>query len=320
MTTSEPASFSNEPSADPGSDAQGAAFFNAHRRTQVAVTIASAVCFVVFWFGAAWVGLPSQPGFQGSLLLQRAGMVMLAVTWLLMLISFILASLIAGRMWFFAGLFSALVGFGALSIRGGSMRYVLFEAASHNALHAAFVWLAVEQLLLFVPIALAWVWAFRLYEQATAAPETQPSDDEHPTPIAMILGAQLVITAVLMLLLVATENKKQVLIGTFIAGLAGTSIAEQFAPTRKAGAWLWVGPLVVGFVGYLLAASSAGSWTTGDPMGTFAALARPLPLDYASAGCAGALLGFWLGAERPDRAFSLRGRGATNSSNDGSPG
>jgi hypothetical protein len=37
---------------------------------------------------------------------------------------------------------------------------------------------------------------------------------------------------------------------------------------------------------------------TGRVTGVFAPLARPLPLDYASFGTAGALLGYWMGADR----------------------
>jgi hypothetical protein len=55
----------------------------------------------------------------------------------------------------------------------------------------------------------------------------------------------------------------------------------------------------VGLIGYFLAHSAGADFTTGSPQGNFAALARVLPLDYASSGVAGALLGYWVGAERP---------------------
>ncbi|HWG07322.1 MAG TPA: hypothetical protein VG271_20140, partial [Beijerinckiaceae bacterium] len=50
---------------------------------------------------------------------------------------------------------------------------------------------------------------------------------------------------------------------------------------------------------------NASDYTTGYAVGTFANLAHPLPLDYTSAGVAGTLLGYWVGADRPDVAVSI---------------
>ena len=56
--------------------------------------------------------------------------------------------------------------------------------------------------------------------------------------------------------------------------------------------------VIVGVFGYLFAylafcSTDPITWKSGTGGGTLAALARPLPLDYASLGTAGALVGYW---------------------------
>lgn len=71
-------------------------------------------------------------------------------------------------------------------------------------------------------------------------------------------------------------------------------IAYKYSPVPSS-IWYWAGPLMVGLVGYLLVFTGQDpQLVVGNPSGTFAALARPLPMDYASVGPAGALLGYWM--------------------------
>ena len=61
-----------------------------------------------------------------------------------------------------------------------------------------------------------------------------------------------------------------------------------------------MGPLLTGVIGYALAAmGQVSNLNIGLPTGTVAALARPLPLDYASVGIAGAILGYWMSTANP---------------------
>jgi hypothetical protein len=69
-------------------------------------------------------------------------------------------------------------------------------------------------------------------------------------------------------------------------------VSHHLFPTRPSP-WYWCGPLVVAVIGYLLAASGSQLWMIGQVGGYAPALARPAPLDYASAGTAGALVGYW---------------------------
>jgi hypothetical protein len=51
----------------------------------------------------------------------------------------------------------------------------------------------------------------------------------------------------------------------------------------------------VGAIGYLLQYfGQAPGWQIGEIHGTFAGLARPLPLDYAGAGVASSIVSYWI--------------------------
>jgi hypothetical protein len=289
------------------SDPSAGAIFNTHRRTQIAVFLAAALCFLLFWKGGQWLHIPAEPGFQASLLQQPNWPLAIGATYVMVAAAVVIGTLIGGRFWFFAGLFSATIGLMALSARGGPMRFVLFDAAAHGAAQRVFLRLFVEQCLLFFPIALIWTYLWRHYQAAIPVVEPAEGGEEPAPSTALAVLAQLAIMGAALLLLAPTDAKKQVLVAVFLAGFVGTSLGDYLFPHRKAAAWYWVGPLVVGAVGYLLAHSNATPWTNGNPAGSFAALARPLPLDYASAGCAGTLLGYWLGSERPDLSVSLLG-------------
>ncbi len=107
------------------------------------------------------------------------------------------------------------------------------------------------------------------------------------------------------LLFVQTDSKKQVLASVFIAGLAGTSVAESYFADRRTARWYWVGPVVVGVIGYIAIWITIPKFEDGNRLLddlTFAALARALPLDYASAGMFGALMGYWMSGRNYDEA------------------
>jgi hypothetical protein len=104
--------------------------------------------------------------------------------------------------------------------------------------------------------------------------------------------------AVLVALLARTDEKKQVLAAVALGSFLATLLAYSVAPVRPA-TWFWIGPVVVGAFGYVAASfawrnASPVEWKTGMGGGILGALARPLPLDYASLGTAGALLGYWI--------------------------
>ncbi|HSU68272.1 MAG TPA: hypothetical protein VLJ39_15445 [Tepidisphaeraceae bacterium] len=289
------------------SDPDGGSIFTAYRRTQFFVLLASALSLLLFWFGGAIVHLPSEPGYSAGVLQQPGWVLDLICVYVLLAATVVIGSVIGGRFWYFAGLFAGVTGLMAISLRGGPMRYVLFDAASRANTRGVFLQLLVEQCLLFAPVAMIWSVFWRRYEAATSKPEA--TDDVLKPPAAPpILGVavQIIVTGFIVWLLAATDAKKQVLVGVFLGGLGGAIAADNISPHPKAAAWYWIGPFIVGAIGYALAYVNAPGWTTGSPFGMFASLARPLPLDYASAGCAGVLIGYWISAERPHVRFSFR--------------
>lgn len=294
------------PNAPTDAAATGGTIFTPYRRTQFFVVIASIVCFLLFWWAGRARAIPQEKGFEASLLQQPNWLLDFVATYVLFGVCLIVGTLIAGWTWFFAGLFAANVGLIAFSARGGSIRYVLFRAASHGSAQGVYLTLALELCLLFIPVALAWVYFWRQYQRLLPLPkDAEAEHPDHSLPVFAVL-AQIAITGALAMLLLATESKQQVLVSLFLSGLIGTALADYVAPHRKAPAWYWIGPLAVGLIGYVLAYMSATAWTNGGPLGALAPLARPLPLDYASAGAAGTLLGYWLAAERERVAFSTR--------------
>ena len=143
--------------------------------------------------------------------------------------------------------------------------------------------------------------------QSLHAPGEAKSAKPEQIPVAVAVVAQIAITGAIVLLLAATDGKKQVLVSAFLGGLIGAALADYAAPHRQAVRWYWIGPMAVAVIGYLLAYLNSTPSTNGLPMGAFAALARPMPLDYASMGAAGTLLGYWTAAaERPRVRFSMR--------------
>jgi hypothetical protein len=280
----------------------GGSIIPPYRVTQFFVLLASLLCIALFrWVGNS-LNVPAERGFDASVLRQPHWPMVLLAIYATFAICLIFGTLISGRWWFFGGLFATLVGLAVLSVRGGPMRYVLFDAQSAGLTQRVFLTLALETALLFVPIAMAWTYLWPRFESLLPALDTTKTpSDEMPLPLAVL--AQVGITGVIVLLLAAIDSKKQVLVSVFLAGMIGTALADYIAPHRQAARWYWVGPLAVGVIGYLFAYFNATSWTNGAPLGAFAALARPLPLDYASAGAAGALLGYWAAADRPRVKF-----------------
>jgi hypothetical protein len=168
-----------------------------------------------------------------------------------------------------------------------------------------FLMLAGELCLLFVPLSLMWVFFSRRYDAALTALETADEKTPSTGSLPITLLAQFVVTGALLLLLCPTDAKKQVLVGVFVACFGGAAVAENVVPDRQAATWFWVSPLAIGVLGYLLAFMNGGDFTTGAATGMLANLAHPVPLDYAGAGVAGTLLGYWSGAERPELKTSM---------------
>jgi FtsH-binding integral membrane protein len=219
---------------------------------------------------------------------------------------------LAGSVRFEAGLFAAALGMIVVSLRSGTVQTVLQQS---NGDDHVFVALAAELLILAVVLGALWamLWiAGRAKLVRPVAPEAgavadgppaahgaaAASGSEHPAMKLAATAAQAVVTAIIMMFLCQSQAKYQALASLAIASTVGTIVAYHSFPTRPS-VWFWTGPLLVGFFGYILAASGQDSGiAVGNPQGMFAALARPLPVDYASVGTAGAIWGYWIVRKR----------------------
>jgi hypothetical protein len=292
--------------------------FRVWRMTRPVVLAMSAACLAVFWGAGALLRIPSHYGYEASLLQQpgiAAKLLAVLAAAFLFLACALLVQLVAAQRWVLVGPFAAAVGLAAWSVRGGPSVYVYRMAGTAGYGARVFPMLLLELILLFVAIGLTWwllVGRMELLVQ-------QASDDAPPGPPkhlrktsrrseASLLGrvqglaTQVAIIGLIALVLTATADKAQVLASVLIASIVGTGLAEHYFKDERLGPWLWAGPLIVGALGYLLTwmtGDSAVATETGRVTGAFAPLARPLPLDYASFGTAGALLGYWMAADMP---------------------
>jgi len=192
---------------------------------------------------------------------------------------------------FEGGLFCAAVGMTALSARGGPVHYTLMDAPGSGV----FLKLLVELVLLFVFVGCGWFALHILRESSLLRAEPHGDDDDldaMPGQGLLALGAQIILMIILVLLFAQTDKKPQVIWGVALAAFLAALGAHSLFPARPS-AWFWITPLIVGVIGYLFAWSGGNHLPGGVVGGLMPALARPLPLDYASAGVAGSLYGYW---------------------------
>ena len=289
--------------------------FTPGKLTQLLVLIAVGISCAIFWFAARVMDIPREPRFGGSLLQSYAGVGWLIAALALLAIGAGIGTLLAGRRLPMAGVFVATVGLAVWSARGGAMQYVLFNAQNSGLGRAVFFRLLIELLVLCAGVAAIWnvLWLRARARQAASiqtsqSPKPQPqppltndakADESRSTGAALL--AQIGLTALLVfLLLVETSVKKQVMVSVFVASFSGALLAESFFATRTSWRWYWLGPVAVGVIGYVAAWIQPTGMDIGHLTGALAPLARALPLDYASLGCAGALAGYWFSMPEAD--------------------
>src|SRR4051812_19575285 len=172
------------------------------------------------------------------------------------------------------------------------MRYVLMYAPGGGV----FLRLILETLLLFAFIGLAWMALGFLRDRGLIHEKYRDEPDAPdalPAHGLMALAAQVVIMIVILALLAHTDKKAQVVWSLAVAAPIAALAAHSLFPARPS-IWFWTAPMLVGLIGYSLALFGGGNHLPGGAIGGYApALARPLPLDYASIGTAGSLFGYW---------------------------
>ena len=233
------------------------------RRTQLLVAALIAVSFMIFWYAGdiaghplsvqerrevCWNSLPhparsSGCAGRGSCFPDAA----------------LLSDAFLRRRWFLAGLAVACAG----TRWPGRSAAVRCTRSSFTPLRDRLLPPALELLILGAMVGGLWnffwsrlpapsVWSSPA--DATRRNRSNRSPKNEPTSLAMALVAQMRFDGgILLIMLVQTDAKKQVLASVFLAGLAGTSIAESYFADRNTARWYWVGPVVVGIVGYFAA-------------------------------------------------------------------
>jgi hypothetical protein len=261
-------------------------------KARIGLGSAIVACWLMMLLATSWFAIPALPGFDGSLLRQPSPVLAILMIAIFLPICTLLGTFLAGAIRFEAGLFAATMGLMTVSLRGGTMQSVLQEAGGQASVYYTLIG---ELIILAILLGAMWAMLWFIGKKTVIAREEplELDHDESSGPFACI--AQVVSMSLIMMFLCQSEAKYQSLASVGIASCVGTMIAFMSFPTRP-GIWYWTGPLAVGLIGYIIAATGNDpTMAIGHPShGIFSALARPLPLDYASAGPAGSILGYWM--------------------------
>ena len=271
---------------------------NTYQRNRLLLSLAAAAAFAMFWLAGKWFGIPEHQGYEISLALQRSPGVDFLVVGVVLCAATVVGTVIAGTVRYDAGLFAAAIGLMALSLRGGSLRYIT-QAASGRGVFLA---MAVETAVLgaLLGIAALGLWLLERGGRLLADELRDGVKDQgHALGDKLLaLATQVGTMAVIVAVLARTDSKKQVLAAVALGSFLATLLAYSVAPVRGS-VWFWAGALVCSMFGHIMAhfawrTAGAVDWKTGMGGGILGGLARPLPLDYASLGTAGAILGYWM--------------------------
>jgi hypothetical protein len=272
-----------------------------HHRNRLLMLTGITVCAAVFVGASKLFHVPATPGFSASILGAPSPTVSFLVVAAALLVCVLVGTLITGRVRFDAGLFCAVLGMLALSLRSGTVGDVLRATAGQGGGATAFMGFAAELLLLYAVLGLGWSVLWLLHRQDyLKADQFRDGVEETHDPVVIKVCALLMQaagTALCMIVLVQTDSKTQVLWSVAAASYLGAILAHVLYPVSPSP-WLWVGPMLVGVTGYVTAylklAPSDVAWRTGQLRFSLAPLARALPVDYVTAGTAGAVLGYWM--------------------------
>jgi hypothetical protein len=273
-------------------------YLNSYQRARLLLLSGSILCFIAFWYSASVFHIPRYKGQDASLLIDSPSILTFIVIAIVLAISVAIGTAVAGMVRFNAGLLTASLGLAALSFRGGQTRRTILWGLTVVGQNQLFGRFFLELLILSVMIGAAWYVLRNLYTAGKLRDRESPIMNEgEPGDLGaeiFSLAAQFFVTALLVMLIALDDAKQQVMAAIFIASFGGSAFAHTFFPTGPRS-WYWLPPLLVGHVGFLMAWFFVPNGLfTADFRGPFAGLYRPLPLDYASMGPAGAIIGHWM--------------------------
>ena len=234
---------------------------------RIRLAIAFALSFAMFWWVGNWFDIPAHRGFNASLLAQPSAVSTILIVAITALISTALCTIIAGAVRSDAGLFCTALGLMALSVRGGPMRYALFDAKG-----SVFITMAIELILLFAVFGVAWMLVLKLRDLGVSKRD-DPHFTSHREEIGQKLiatGIQAVATLAMMSILCRTDQKCSARVDW--RSIDGRLDRRGHGCTDAPSVWYWPGPLLVGLLGYLWSSMNTGLLSLGQPAGYFAAL------------------------------------------------
>jgi capsular exopolysaccharide synthesis family protein len=178
----------------------------------------------------------------------------------------------------------------ALIVLGGILAAVTLNGGAINTLwssqqHAAITSSTAQTILLFATLLFGW----SVVRRTRMAGPLNIADPIVASDVALAVFAQASAMSAMMILLSHWHSKGECLAVIAFSSCLATMLAYWMAPLRSSLCF-WLSPFAVALFGYLCAAASA----QGIHVSMLMALARPMPLDYASMGTIGAMLGFWI--------------------------
>lgn len=262
----------------------------AYHRPRVLMALTALSGYLIIHLLSTWLRLPAATDRSPSILLNQPWGLALPVLFIGLILSAAVGSLIGGRVRPDAGLIAAAFGLLAMSIRSGTVRFAFLSGKGASV----YAIMAMEMVLLYVMLLFIWI-ALRWMVQRKYLPEDVECDEMSANEDKLVfrliaLGTQVAVMAIVVLMVGQSDRKFQALAAIGLGSFAGTIVAHTLFSVQPS-VWFWAGSLVTGLIGYFLALANPGLWIIGK-------YASPLvtgtPLDYASAGVIGALIGYWM--------------------------
>jgi len=279
-------------------------------RIRVALAVLLALC--IGYAGARLFGFPADVGFNASILRQPSPIVAILGAAVTFGVASLAALPIVRRVHAEAAIAVGAVALARFSWRGGTISPTLIEAGEKGVYLA----LALEVVVLF-GIALALWFALRRFIPTSPTIQVDPKTEQElletraeslaPEPLDQKLLAsatQIVVMIACMVILCRSKDKVQVFASVFFSSMLASWAAHRFISVRP-GVWYWMGPMAVALLGYVSGFFAPTGLLVGDPGHYFAALARPLPLDYLAAGIAGSAWGYAMREAHREKAVLL---------------
>ncbi len=269
---------------------------------RVRIGLAMVLSLAWGWLVSHVMGVPAHAGFEASVLHQPSAVIGLVGVVVAMVGGTLIALPLVRRVHEEAALAIGILATAVLSWRGGSIYYTLVGTGVGSREASVFLTLAGETVLLFGLAMGLWMLVKNLspgrgvpaIDDATNEKLREDEDAIEPEPLdqkVLAVLIQAVVMAAVMMFLCRSTEKLQVLLCVLIAGLLGAMAAHRSIAASPA-IWFWMGPMVVALIGYVSAYFAPTRIEIGDPGHYFAALARPLPIDYLAAGVPGAIWGY----------------------------